>query len=84
MIENIKEHAAESGRTSSDIKKAVARREREDANRMDLGDVEKTIISDATSMEDTQNAVNTEITNILNRLSLLSNDIKGTSIDSQI
>ncbi|SFQ50372.1 hypothetical protein SAMN04487928_1751, partial [Butyrivibrio proteoclasticus] len=30
------------------------------------------------------NAVNTEITNILNRLSLLSNDIKGTSIDSQI
>ena len=84
MIENIKEHAAESGRTSADIKKAVARREREDANRMDLGDVEKTIISDATSMEDTQNAVNTEITNILNRLSLLSNDIKGTSIDSQI
>lgn len=84
MIENIKEHAAESGRTSADIKKAVARREREDANRMDLGDVEKTIISDATSMEDTQNAVNTEITNILNRLSLLSNDIKGTSVDSQI
>ncbi|MBE5841341.1 MAG: hypothetical protein E7304_08050 [Butyrivibrio sp.] len=84
MIENIKEHAAESGRTSADIKKAVARREREDANRMDFGDVEKTIISDATSMEDTQNAVNTEITNILNRLSLLSNDIKGTSVDSQI
>ena len=78
------EISAESGRTSADIKKAIARREREDANRMDLGNVEKTIISDATSMEDTQDAVNSEITNILNRLSLLSNDIKGTSIDSQI
>ena len=84
MIENIKEHAAESGRTSADIKKAVARREREDANRMDLDDVEKTIISDATSMEDTQNAVNTEITNILNKLSLLSNDVKGSTVDTQI
>jgi len=51
---------------------------------MDLGDVEKTIISDATSMEDTQNAVNTEITNILNRLSLLSNDVKGSTVDTQI
>ena len=78
------EISAESGRTSADIKKAIARREREDANRMDLGNVEKTIISDATSMEDTQDAVNSEITNILNRLSLLSNDIKGTSIDNQI
>ena len=70
--------------TGADIKRAVARREREDANRMDIGNIEKTIISDAASMEDTQDAVNTEITNILNRLSLLSNDIKGTSIDSQL
>lgn len=51
---------------------------------MDISDVDKTVISDATSMQDTQNAVNSEITNILNRLSLLSNDIKGTSVDSQI
>ncbi len=84
MIENIKEHAAESQRTSADTKRAIARRERAEADRMGTEDVQKTIISDGTSMEDTQNAVNSEITNILNRLSLLSNDVKGSTIDNQI
>ena len=84
MIENIREHAAESERTGADIKRAIARREREDANSMELADVEKTIISDTGSMEDLQDDVNTEIINILNKLSLLSDDIKGTSVDSQI
>nr|WP_297766110.1 hypothetical protein [uncultured Butyrivibrio sp.] len=84
MIENIKEHAAESQGTSADAKRAVARRERAEANRVDAEGVQKTIISDGTSIEDTQNAVNTEITNILNKLSLLSSDVKGSTIDSQI
>ena len=84
MIENIKEHAAESQRTSADTKRAIARRERAEADRMDTEDIQKTIISDGASMEDTQNAVNSEITNILNRLSLLSNDVKGSTIDNQI
>ncbi len=84
MIENIKEHAAESQGTSADAKRAVARRERAEANRVDAEGVQKTIISDGTSIEDTQNAVNTEITNILNKLSLLSSDVKGSAIDSQI
>ena len=84
MIENIKEHAAESQRTSADTKRAIARRERAEADRMETEDVQKTIISDGASMEDTQNAVNNEITNILNRLSLLSNDVKGSTIDDQI
>ena len=84
MIENIKEHAADSQRTSADTKRAIARRERAEADRMDTEDIQKTIISDGTSMEDTQNAVNSEITNILNRLSLLSNDVKGSTIDDQI
>nr|WP_297708224.1 hypothetical protein [uncultured Butyrivibrio sp.] len=84
MIENIKEHAAESQRTSADAKRAVARRERAEANRVDAEGVQKTIISDGTSIEDTQNAVNTEITNILNKLSLLSSDVKGSAIDSQL
>ena len=84
MIENIKEHAAESHRTSADTKRAIARRERAEADRMETEDVQKTIISDGASMEDTQNAVNSEITNILNRLSLLSNDVKGSTIDNQI
>lgn len=35
-------------------------------------------------MEDAQNAVNSEITNILNKLSLLSNDVKDSTVDSQI
>lgn len=84
MIENIKEHAAKSQGTSADAKRAVARRERAEANRVDAEGVQKTIISDGTSIEDTQNAVNTEITNILNKLSLLSSDVKGSAIDSQI
>ena len=84
MIENIKEHAAESQRTSADTKRAIARRERAEADRMDSESIQKTIISDGASMEDTQDAVNSEITNILNRLSLLSNDVKGSTIDNQI
>ena len=84
MIENIKEHAAESQGTSADAKRAVARRERAEANRVDAEGVQNTIISDGTSIEDTQNAVNTEITNIINKLSLLSSDVKGSAIDSQI
>ena len=84
MIENIKEHAAESQRTSADSKRAIARRERAEADSMGAEDVQRTIISDGASMEETQNAVNSEITNILNRLSLLSNDVKGSTVDSQI
>ena len=84
MIENIKEHAAESQRTSADTKRAIARRERAEADSMGAEDVQRTIISEGASMEDTQNAVNSEITNILNKLSLLSNDVKGSAVDSQI
>ena len=84
MIENIKEHAIETQRTSADTKRAIARRERAEADSMGAEDAQRTIISEGTSMEDTQNAVNSEITNILNKLSLLSNDVKGSTIDSQI
>ena len=84
MIENIKEHAAESQRTSADTKRAIARRERAEADSMGAEDAQRTIISEGASMEDTQNAVNSEITNILNKLSLLSNDVKGSTVDSQI
>ncbi len=84
MMEHIKEHASDSQRTSADIKRAIARRERAEAERMDVSEIQKTVISDGTSIEDTQEAVNLEITNILNKLSLLSNDVKGTTIDDQI
>ena len=84
MIENIKAHAAESQRTSADTKRAVARRERAEADSIGAEDAQRTIISEGASMEDTQNAVNSEITNILNKLSLLSNDVKGSAIDSQL
>ncbi len=47
-------------------------------------DMIEALISEGASMEDTQNAVNTEITNILNKLSLLSSDVKGSTIDSQL
>ena len=83
MIENIKEHAAQS-HSSADTKRAIARRERSEADSMEAEDIQKTVISEGNSLEDTQNAVNTEITNILNRLSLLANDVKGSAIDDQI
>ena len=84
MIENIKEHATESSSASADTKRAIARRERAEADNMEATDVQKAIISESVSLEETQNTVNSEITNILNRLSLLSNDVKGSSVDSQI
>jgi hypothetical protein len=84
MIENIKQHAAESQRTSADTKRAMARRERAEADSMGAEDAQRAIISEGASIEDTQNAVNSEITNILNKLSLLSNDVKGSTVDSQI
>jgi hypothetical protein len=84
MIENIKQHAEETQRTSADTKRAMARRERAEADSMGAEDAQKTIISEGASVEDTQNAVNSEITNILNKLSLLSNDVKGSTEDSQI
>ncbi|MBQ3796123.1 MAG: hypothetical protein II842_07545 [Butyrivibrio sp.] len=51
---------------------------------MDSAGVQKNIISDTPSKEDAQGAVNSEITNILNRMSLLPNDVKGSTIDNQI
>ena len=84
MIENIKEHASIGQRTSADTKRAIARRERAEADSMESENIQKTIITEGASMEDTQDAVNSEITNILNRLSLLANDVKGSAIDDQI
>ena len=84
MIENIKEHAAETQKTSADAKRAIARRERAEADSYGAEDAQRTIISEGASMENTKNAVNSEITNILNKLSLLSNDVKGSAVDSQI
>jgi hypothetical protein len=83
MIENIKERAADIS-SGADTKRAMARRERAEADSIGAENAQKTIISDAGSIEDTQNAVNTEITNILNKLSLLSNDVKGSTVDTQI
>ena len=83
MIENIKEHAAGANQ-GADTKRAMARRERAEAESIGAENAQKTIISDGGSIEDTQNAVNSEITNILNKLSLLANDVKGSTVDSQI
>ena len=83
MIENIKENAVGVSH-EADTKRAMARRERAEADSIGAENAHKTIISDGGSIEDTQNAVNSEITNILNKLSLLANDVKGSTVDSQI
>ena len=44
----------------------------------------KTVISDTTSLDEAQEAVNSEITNILNKFILVPNDIKGSVVDDQV
>ena len=83
MIENIKENAAGVSQ-EADTKRAMARRERAEADSIGAENTQKIVISGDESIEDTQNAVNSEITNILNKLSLLANDVKGSTVDSQI
>ncbi len=83
MIENIKENAAGVSQ-EADTKRAMARRERAEADSIGAENTQKIVISGDGSIEDTQNAVNSEITNILNKLSLLANDVKGSTVDSQI
>ena len=85
ILENIKEHAAMGEKTSADVKKAVARRERTEAAQLNTEEIsEKTVISDYTSLEEAQDAVNSAVTNILNQMLLVSNDIKGSVVDDQI
>ena len=84
ITENIKDKVNNDRKTGADVKKAVARRARADAESDDMADNKKTVISDSESIQDTQDAVNSEINNILNKLSLLSGDIKGASVDDQI
>lgn len=85
MIANIREHAEMGEKTSVDVKRAIARRERTEALLMDPDNVsQKIVIPDATSLEDAQSAVNSAITNILNSNFLTTDDIKGTAVDNQV
>ncbi len=84
ILEDIRDKVRTDMKTGADIKREVARRERVEAESVTPADISKTVISDVSSTEDTQEAVNGEIKNILNKLSLLSNDIKGTSVDGQV
>ena len=85
MIENIRDHAAMNAEASSDVKRAVARRERTEAVQLNSEEFSnRTVISDTTSLDEAQQAVNSEITNILNKLILVPNDIKGSVVDDQV
>ena len=85
MIANIREHAEIGEKTSADVKKAIARRERTEALLLDPDNVsQKIVIPDATSLEDAQSAVNSAITNILNSNFLVTDDIKGSAVDNQV
>ncbi|MCR5558101.1 MAG: hypothetical protein K6F75_11155 [Butyrivibrio sp.] len=88
-LEHVDEEQAEREQEAKEMaEKRAAEKEskaqKEEDKMMDIIGAKKTIISDATSLEDTQEAVNTEIANILNRLGLISNDVKGSTIDNQI
>ena len=84
LIENIKDRTELGHATGADAKKAIARRERAEAEENNPDNYKKVVITEEKSLEDVQEDVNIEITNILNKLSLLSNDVKGTSIDNQV
>lgn len=85
MIANIREHAEIGEKTSADVKKAIARRERTESVQINVGELsEKIVISDDISLEEAQEAVNSEITNILNKFLLTPSDIKGGVVDDQV
>jgi hypothetical protein len=85
MIENIRNHAAMNAESSTDVKKAVARRERTESVQLNSEEISnKAVISDTTSLDEAQQAVNSQITNILNKLILVPNDIKGSVVDDQV
>lgn len=84
LIEDIRDKVDLGEVSSSDAKRAAARRERAEAEESDPENYNKVVINEERTLEDMQEGVNTEITNILNKLALLSNDLKGTTIDDQI
>ena len=84
MVENIKEHMAENQRTSADIKRATARKERAQADEMDVVGAKKTVITEDLTTKDIQSEVDIAITKILNELSLVNEDIKGNVVDELI
>ena len=64
---------------------AIARRERTESVQINVGGLsEKIVISDDISLEEAQEAVNSEITNILNKFLLTPSDIKGGVVDDQV
>ena len=84
LIDDIKDSAELSRAASAETKRAIARRERSEAEDSDPGNYQKVVITEEKSLEEMQEDVNAEITNILNKLSLLSDDVKGTSVDNLI
>lgn len=84
LIDDIKDSAELSRAASAETKRAIARRERSEAEDSDPGNYQKVVITEEKSLEEMQEDVNAEITNILNKLRLLSDDVKGTSVDNLI
>ncbi|MBO4456837.1 MAG: hypothetical protein J5802_03890 [Butyrivibrio sp.] len=84
MIENIKERAELGEKTTADIKRASARKERMEAVEFDVPEDRKQVIADTANLDESQGDVQSEITNILNGLKLLSDDIKGVTVDRQL
>ena len=83
MIENIKERAELGEKTTSDVKRANARKERMEADSFDVSAEQKVVITDASPLEEAQDEINREINAILDKLKLISDDIKGATVDSR-
>ena len=83
FIERVQE-ASDQLQSGSDIKRALARQKRSDGENTVL--VEQTVDGEAMSsqIESSAAEANSEITNVLNKLSLISDDIKGVALDQKI
>ena len=84
MIENIKEHAEIGETTTSDIKRAYARKERMEAAEFDVPEGAKPMHVDTSYLDESQGNIQSEITNIMNGLKLLDIDIRGCVIDDTV
>ena len=85
LIENIRDNANSTEvKTAADTKRALARRERAEAEAAVEETPNKVIISDEVTMDDIQEEVNSKITEVINKLSLLSDDVKGATVDDLV
>ena len=82
LIQDIRESSGDSG--SAEIKRAAASKKRSEGGLQELIGETAVNAAEISDMETLQSAVSSEVTNILNKLSLLPEDVKGAALDNKL